>query len=394
MQVRALRERFDYPGPLLAIGLLSFLNVLAHSFLWPLMTLYMTTVHGRTMTTAGLVLFIGSAAASGGALLGGLLFDRWGARPVVLGGMGLSALFAVVPGLVTSFPLFVGSYTLFMAASAAVFPALNALAGRVWPEGGRRAFNLVYVAHNLGVALGTVIGGQVAKLSFSFSFLSAAVGFLIATVAAAKLISPQLGARGRSQREKGEGRIPWLPIGALFLALVVCWITYVQWQGTISVWMKGQGMGLDNYTFLWTINGLVIFLAQPALSWVTTRLRSLAGQLYLGLALYGAAFLLLQGHPSYGLLVGGMVVLTLGEVLLWPGFPAAADSIAPNGRKGTVQGFIASAGTAGRMVGPLLGGMVFDHFGFSAVMQGAAGALVLPALLVGLYTVTRRKRVA
>lgn len=391
MQLRALRERFDYPGPLLAIGLLSFLNVLAHSFLWPLMSLYITNVHHRSLTTAGLVLFVGSAAASGGALLGGLLFDRWGARPVVVGGMGLSALFAVVPGLVSSFPLFIGSYTLFMAASAGVFPALNALAGQVWPEGGRRAFNLVYVAHNLGVALGTVIGGQVAKVSFQISFLASAAGFLIATVASAKLISPSLGAQAGSQRERGEGRIPWLPIGSLFLALVLCWITYVQWQGTISVWMGKQGMGLDSYTFLWTVNGLVIFLAQPALSWVTARVRSLTGQIYLGLGLFICAFLILQGQPSYGLLIGGMVVLTLGEVLLWPGFPAAADLIAPDGRKGTVQGFIASAGTAGRMVGPLLGGYIYDHYGFHSVMQGATGLLAVPFLLVLLYTVTRPK---
>lgn len=391
MQLRALRGRFDYPGPLLAIGLLSFLNVLAHSFLWPLMSLYITTVHGRSLTTAGLVLFVGSAAASGGALLGGLLFDRMGARPVVLGGMAFSAIFALIPGLVLSFPLFILSYSLFMAASAGVFPALNALAGRVWPEGGRRAFNLVYVAINLGVALGTVIGGQVAKHSFQLSFIIASLGFLIATFATARLVPPGMGGTVGSQRERGEGQIPWVPIGALFLALLLCWVTYVQWQGTISVWMESRGMGLDAYTLLWTINGLVIFLAQPLLSLVTRLIRSLAGQLYLGLGLFAGAFLLLQGEPTYGLLMGGMVVLTLGEVLFWPGVPAAADQIAPSGRKGTVQGFIASAATAGRMVGPLLGGLVYDQFGFTRVMQGAASLLVLPVLLVLLYVVTRPK---
>ena len=38
-----------------------------------------------------------------------------------------------------------------------------AMAGSVWPEGGRKAFNAIYVVQNLGVALGATIGGYVAK---------------------------------------------------------------------------------------------------------------------------------------------------------------------------------------------------------------------------------------
>ena len=46
-------------------------------------------------------------------------------------------------------------------------PATNALIAQVWPAGGRKGFNLVYVARNGGVALGTALGGMVASLDFT-----------------------------------------------------------------------------------------------------------------------------------------------------------------------------------------------------------------------------------
>ena len=56
--------------------------------------------------------------------------------------------------------------------SGITWPVMFAMAGSLWPEGGRRAFNAIYVAQNLGVALGATIGGYVASISFDYIFIA------------------------------------------------------------------------------------------------------------------------------------------------------------------------------------------------------------------------------
>ena len=39
---------------------------------------------------------------------------------------------------------------------------MYAMVGSIWPEGGRKAFNAIYLAQNVGVAIGPAIAGIVA----------------------------------------------------------------------------------------------------------------------------------------------------------------------------------------------------------------------------------------
>ena len=56
--------------------------------------------------------------------------------------------------------------------------------------------------------------------------------------------------------------------------------------------------------------------------------------------------------PSYAGFVLGMVILTMGEMLAWPGVPALAAEMAVPGREGLFQGIVTSGQSAGRMMIP------------------------------------------
>lgn len=71
-----------------------------------------------------------------------------------------------------------------------------------------------------------------------------------------------------------------------------------------------------------------------------------------------------------------MVILTVGEMLVWPAVPTIANQLAPKGKEGFYQGFVNSAATGGRMIGPLLGGVLVDQYGMSVLL------LILMVLLV------------
>jgi predicted MFS family arabinose efflux permease len=386
----------SYPPLLRLLALIQLLYVAGLSFVWPVTAVYIRQVMGHDLTVAGLVLFLHSGASALGNLAGGWLFDRIGARPVVVLGMGAAGALMAVPGLVTSWPLYVAVMVLFGFAVAMPFPAVNALAARTWPAGGRRAFNFIYVAHNAGVALGTALGGILAARSFSLAFLGAgsiSLGAALLVLLFVREPGPVAGT-GRAEvaaaRDGGGVPIPWVPVLALLSGLLVAWVVYVQWQGPLAVHMQALGIGLPAYSALWTINGAVIVVGQPLLALALRHVSSLTGQLLLGTLLYGGAMGLLVGSHAYPFFVAGMVVLTFGEMLIWPGVPAAIDQVAPPERRGLLQGAVGSVSAAGRMVGPLVGGLFYDHLGFGALVLGMLALLAVPLAAFWWYGRFRR----
>ncbi|PWK14372.1 MFS transporter [Tumebacillus permanentifrigoris] len=400
-----------YPKILWLLAAGCFLNIGGLSFLWPLNSIYIHEHMGRPLTVAGLVLLLHSAGASIGQLTGGMLYDRFGARPVLLTGLICSASLIAIPGFVENWPLYVTVMFLFGFTASLVSPAMFALAAKVWPEGGRRAFNFLYVANNLGVAAGTAIGGIVAAHSFHLAFLSAAgtmVVFLcfvfvfirdpkpirereVPQALAEQAATSELDTVNATDSSTREPAIPWLPIASLFTGCVVLWIIYVQWQSSIAVTMQ-ENYSLAEYSRLWTLNGLVIFLGQPLIAAIARWCKSLSSQLFLGVALFFLCYvLLLTNHDRYAVFVAGMVLLTLGEMLLWPVIPAAVAQLSPPSRIGFLQGFIGSGATVGRMLGPLCGGLLFDYTSFQVLLATMTALLTVPVLCFLVYTRTRTR---
>ena len=107
-----------------------------------------------------------------GNLLGGVLFDKWGGYKSTL--VGIVITLVSILGLVFfhGWPLYVVWLALIGFGSGMVFPSMYAMVGTVWPEGGRRAFNAMYVGQNVGIAIGTACGGLVASYRFDYIFLA------------------------------------------------------------------------------------------------------------------------------------------------------------------------------------------------------------------------------
>jgi MFS family permease len=388
---------FDaYPQMLWLLAFGSFLNLAGLSFFWPLNNVYIHNQLGRPLTVAGLVLFFHSAGAALGQLSGGWLYDRIGARPVMLTGLFGSTLLTGLLGFYESWPLYVAVMIGFGFAASLSFPAINALVARAWPGQGRRAFNFIYVANNLGVAVGTALGGLIADRSFALAFLSASGIFLLFALFVLVIVREErFAAMGAPAPERAaaaaeaEPPIAWAPLGALFVAFLTCWLIYVQWQGAVSVHMVANGYDLGAYSVLWTLNGLLIFAGQPLLSQVVRRIRHSAAQMALGTALYAGAFGILLLSNAYSVYILSMVVLTFGEMLVWPAIPAAVAKLSPPSKRGTLQGLILAGSTGGRMVGPLLGGVLYDNAGFGPLMAVAAASLVVPLLAILFYARTQ-----
>jgi len=375
----------------LLIGMI--LNVTGNSFLWPFNAIYIHEHLGKSLSVAGLILMFNSLAGVFGNMLGGWLFDKFGGYKSIL--TGIIITFLSILGLVINHSWSFYSFFLITLGFGVgiVFPSMYAMVGAAWPEGGRKAFNALYVAQNLGVAIGTALGGIVADFDINYIFTANLILYIIFFFVAAigfRNMEITKDEKVVDSVEKDKPKFSLTPsMKALLIvccSYVLCWLVYVQWQTTIASEMSNLKIGLTNYSLLWTVNGALIVLAQPIVSTIIRKyVTSMRKQMLFGIGFFIASTILVSTAEQFSMFMIGMIILTIGEMFVWPAVPTIANMLAPKDKLGMYQGIVNSAGTVGRMIGPLLGGAVVDTFSMKILFIVLVFFLVISMIFSVLY---------
>jgi MFS family permease len=366
---------------LLIIGMA--VNVTGNSFLWPLNTIYIHDLLGKSLSVAGFVLMLNSGASVIGNLIGGYFFDKIGGYKSILLGIGITLLALISLTFWHDWPEYVVFLTIVGLGTGIIFPSMYAMGGAVWPEGGRKSFNALYVATNLGVAIGSALGGFVADYSFQLIFLANTVLYLVF------LLIAIFGYRGitvdsihktttlqENSTIKNHKNLQALLI--LCIGYLLCWVAYVQWSTTVASYTQEIHISLTQYSFLWTINGALIVIGQPLLNGVLKYVaKSLKVQMIIGIVIFIISFLVAAKATAFSGFMAGMIILTIGEMFIWPAVPTVAFSLAPKGREGFYQGIVNSTATGGRMIGPLLGGILVDLYNMPMLFTILIGLFII-----------------
>jgi MFS family permease len=315
---------------------------------------------------------LNAAASVVGNLFGGSLFDKIGGYRSILLGIGITVIALLGLTFWHGWPAYVMFLTFVGFGSGIVFPAMFAMAGSVWKEGGRKAFNAIYVAQNAGVAIGAALGGLVASYSFQLIFLANTlmyIVFLLIAVFGYRGINTISGQQTSILQEnrvvKNHTKLYALLI--LCVGYLLCWVGYVQWQSTIAAYTQVMNISLKQYSLLWSINGALIVLGQPLISGLVKWFKTLKSQMIAGMVIFIGSFAAAASAEQFSAFIAAMVILTIGEMLIWPAVPTIANQLAPKGREGFYQGIVNSTATGGRMIGPLLGGILVDLYGISVL---------------------------
>lgn len=378
---------------LLAIA--TTISVTGGSFLWPLNTIYMHNVLGNTLAFAGFVLMLNQAATIIGNLIGGILFDKFSPYKTILSGTAVAM--AAATGLmfmhtnITAYAIFLVIIGL---GTGVVWPVMFAMAGSVWPTGGRRAFNAVYVAQNLGVAIGASLGGYIASFSYSYIFMAnAAIIFLFFLFVLIMLRDmdkerdPQMHSTMLEQSSDVGNKSSFRALLILASGFLIAWFSYSQWQTTIASHTQDIGIPLEKYSLLWALNGFLIVLGQPLVKRFTERVTSLKHQIYVGNTILISSFLVAIFAEKFTFFIIAMAILTIGEMLVWPAIPALANNLAPPGKAGFYQGFINSVAAAGRMIGPVVGGLIVDQLNIHILFYIVIGLMFIPFLTTRIFDI-------
>ncbi|HCA6972349.1 TPA: MFS transporter [Staphylococcus pseudintermedius] len=367
------------------------INITGASFLWPLNTIYMNEELDKSLSTAGLVLMVNSFGMIVGNLLGGTLFDKLGGYRTIMLGTIVSLCATILLNFFHGWPWYAIWLIMLGFGGGMIIPAIYAMAGAVWPQGGRQTFNAIYLAQNIGVALGAALGGFVAELSFNYIFMANLAMYVIFFFIA--LFQFNMDYQATVKHQETLENVAHIQNKKHFTALILlcvmfalCWIAYVQWQTTIASFTQSIGISMSQYSLLWTVNGVLILVGQPLILPIIHLIKGqLKKQLYIGLVVFILSFFVTSFATSFSIFVVGMVIMTFAEMFVWPAVPTIANNLAPKGREGVYQGIVNSASTVGKAFGPLVGGILVDVFNMQIMFLSMIGLLVIAMALLTIY---------
>ncbi|MGC4817914.1 MFS transporter [Micromonospora sp. DT63] len=349
----------------------------AGAFAMLFLSLYLTDARGASESVAGTVVGAYGAGGAAGALLGGVLADRWGRRATLLAAHLATA--ALMVALAFSRPL------LLIAALSALVgvvhsmpsPAFVAAIVDVVPAQRRsRAFNLQFWAFNLGMAVASLLAGVLAEASFTALFLVDAAATLTAAAVIAWKVPETLRRAGPAtplppadQQGVGRSRRQGLHTALtdrnflIFVGLTfVLAVLTLQTSTIMPLAMRADGLGPSAYGVVVALGGALIVLGQLFVPRLIDRHRKDV-VLAVSTALLAVGFGVLTVADGLGVYLGAAVVWTVGSMLAAPPNAQINADLAPPQLRARYQSVFYLTFPAAAFVAPTLGGVSLQHLG-------------------------------
>ncbi|MCQ4210330.1 MDR family MFS transporter [Streptomyces longispororuber] len=345
-------------------------------FVLTFLALYLTAARGFSAAYAGLVASLIGLGGVIASMLGGVLADRLGRRPTLLGAqLATAATVAVLAFVRDPVGIAVTGFALGLASNASR-PAIQAMMADIVPPHDRvRAFSLNYWAINLGFAVSSVYAGFLVAQSYTLGFLvEAAMTLACALVVFVKVKEsrPEPGPKtaGAPTVTMGtvlrDGRF-MLMVGLSFLVAVV----FTQSSVGLPIVMGENGFSSSDVGLVAAVNGVVIVALQIPLTRYIER-RDPGRLLTVSSLLVGYGFALTAFAGSLAAYALTVVVWTLGEMVNAPTQSGLVARLAPAEGRGRYQGVYTTSWSAAALVAPLGGGWVLDSAGAGWLWAGCA----------------------
>jgi DHA1 family tetracycline resistance protein-like MFS transporter len=362
------------------------LDLVGFGIILPILAIYGERL-GASPTTLGFVVSSFSVAQFIFSPLLGRLSDRIGRRPVILLSLLGTAVGSILTGAATSvWMLFLGRIV-DGASGASVSVAQGAVTDVAPPSERPRLLGLLGAAFGVGFVLGPALGGLAAlwgpRVPF---FVAAGIAFANAIVAWKRLpethrpgaVTPAPPAAPADSAERRRD------LTRLALVAFIATAAFSAFEATFSLLGERRFDLTESSVFVVFIGiGLMLVAVQGGMVRPFNARFGPVGTLRLALTINAIGLLLLAAATTWLLLVPSLVLLVLGQGLATPTLAALVANRAEEGRRGGALGFQQSAGALARIVGPALGGLLFEHVGVAAPYVVGAAMVGVALLLLG-----------
>lgn len=326
------------------------------SFVWPMLTFFLTTKLGLSDGMSTLLIATASVLSFPAALLGGKLADRFSRRSIILLfdclTVSLYLLAAVLPLTIwTAVILFLAG--LFQTIESPAYDALNADFSTTKER--EKAYSLSYLGFNLGFIVGASLSGILFEHHLRLAFCINGLSIFVSTVLifffvhTKNAISEDTESLLESYSEYElpvDEKIPVLTVlkqrpVLIGMLLVGCFASMPSnLVGILLPLQLKETMGQTGatiYGYLNSLNGFVVIAFTPILTILLKKLTEIPKTI-LGLLLFVAGIGFFSVGTAAAVLFAGMFVFTLGEVITVLGHNPYNSRRIPASHRGRVGG--------------------------------------------------------
>ena len=349
-------------------------NMFGNGVIGPFLIIYLHNVRGISLGVAGLIVASNAAAALFSGFVGGALSDRIGPRAVLSG-----ALVVMATGFVL-FPLIDAPWQAFVlnmlvgAGSGSFWPSQSTLlSSLIPPERRHSAFAQQRMTMNLGIALGGLVAGAIARTdrpgTFTFLFLLNAATFLV-FVAVLRLVKVP---SRHEARQEAPGRYANVLRNRTFLSYVFLNVVFI--GAGIAVMSELLPPFAKNAAHvsepaigvIWFVFSGVVALAQLPIVKLVEGRRRMRGLALMGVIWAGTFLAVMAGGAwltgTQAAIVFGIAVavFALGECLHGAIYAPLVVDLAQPRLLGRYMAFSSASWQIGWLIGPAAGGFVLQH---------------------------------
>jgi len=380
------------------VWLLAFITFInrAGTMVIPFLSLYLTKSRGFSLEQVGWILTFFGLGSVAGSWLGGKLVDTIGHYKTMTGSLILSSvLFLLLQFPTTFWGICAGIFLVMMVADMfrpAVFVAISAYSK---PENRTRSVTLIRLAINLGFSAGPALGGLIIATSgYSGLFWVDGITCLSAGLLLLKLLHPKKAIENKREENLNPlGVMSDRPYLLFIVSMILFGFIFIQYFSTMPLYYA-QSFKMSEFEIglLLGMNGFLIFLLEmPLIKYLESRKFNPIGLMIWGTALVGISFLLVNLNGLIGILIVGMIFLTIGEMIAFPFSNTFALKRAERGKQGSYMALYSIAFSTSHIFGHNSGMQLIENFGYEFTWYTMVFLAILACALLVWLKITIRK---
>ena len=349
------------------LSLVIFVNR-AGTMVMPFMTVYLREQKHYSIAQAGWEIALFGTGAILGNLLGGKLTDRIGFSQIQFWSLLINGLLFIVLGRMQTFWQIGGCMFVIGVVGEAFRPAnAAAIAFYSQPENRTRSYSLNRLAINLGFSIGPAVGGL---LSFQYLFWVDGLTCILASIFLRLALPPVTIKRKEDHKEK-KGSSVWKDTVYLRFSFFVflSGLCFLQVFSLLPIFYKEHlDLSKPVIGLLLGLNGFIIVLTEMVLVFKLEGKRSPVKYISFGAFLMGVSYFILN-LPLAGLTLAvcAMLIITVGEMLMFPFINAFWISRSNEHNRGQYASLYSMAFACANIVAPTFGSQVVQHFNYQVL---------------------------